>query len=233
MTTTLRGKSLPRKLLCPATAMHFYLVYDGPLSGSGNKPKPEEVRDIRDRMHSQLDLLWRTHAALKRLRQTARVAKNPHEFFGGLDSPFERDPDPEQALQDGFVNLCEPMARGGKSYLPIVRKSLDLVCSLDILFLRQEDPGELVLQGGDLDNRVKTLFDSLRVPDIDVEARYPQRQNPTCCLLESDTLISQFSVSSGRLLVPKTDRRNEVHLVIEVTVRVLKLGTWNVCLMGD
>jgi hypothetical protein len=33
--------------------------------------------------------------------------------------------------------------------------------------------------------------------------------------------------------MPDTNKPNEVHLVIEVTVRVLNLGTWNVCLMGD
>ena len=55
----------------------------------------------------------------------------------------------------------------------------------------------------------------------------------TYCLLESDKLISGFQVKTGRLLMPETIKPNEVHLVIEVTVRVLQVGTWNVCLMGD
>ena len=90
-----------------------------------------------------------------------------------------------------------------------------------------------MLQGGDLDNRIKLLFDALRIPDVDVEQKYPQSQRHTYCLLESDTLISEFSVSTGRLLTPKTTHPNEVQLVIEATVRVLKLGAWNICLAGD
>ncbi len=97
------------------------------------------------------------------------------------------------------------------------------------MFLRQEDPGELVLQGGDLDNRLKTLFDALRIPDGDVA----QAQNPTYCLLESDTLIDSFKVSTGRLLMSEPNHPSEVHLTIEAAIKVLRVGSWNQCLMGD
>ena len=212
--------------------MRFHLVYSGPLSGSGNKPKPDQARMIRDQFHPQLELLWTANTALKRLRSTARVAKNPAGFLATPQSPFQPEINPAHPPQAGYVDLCEPIRQGEKTYVPLVRKSLDLNCSIDILFLRQEDPGELVLQGGDVDNRIKTLFDALRIPDSDVEARYPQAQNTTYCLLQSDTLISDFKVSTDRLLVPKTKAANEVHLVIEVLVRVLKAGAWNVCLVG-
>jgi hypothetical protein len=49
-------------------------------------------------------------------------------------------------------------------YIPLIRKSLHLACALDIQFLRHEEPGLLVLQGGDLDGRLKTLFDAMRMP---------------------------------------------------------------------
>jgi hypothetical protein len=214
--------------------MRFYLAYSGPLSGSGNKPKPDEVRDIRDQFHSQLTFLWQTHAALKRLRWTARVVQRPYDYIPGMvDSPFGREDEPPVEIPDGYVDLCSPIQRGGKQYRPLVRKSLDLTCCLKIIFLRQEDPGSLVLQGGDLDNRIKTLFDAFRLPDENVEKRYPQAQELTCCLLENDTLISGFSVSTGRLLIPESDRPNEVRLIIEADVRVLLAGAWNVALMSD
>jgi hypothetical protein len=79
------------------------------------------------------------------------------------------------------------------------------------MFLRQEDPGSLVLQGGDLDGRVKTLFDALRVPDVGVTEKHPQAQDPTYCLMENDTLISGFQVTTARLLMPETTHAHEVH----------------------
>ena len=132
-----------------------------------------------------------------------------------------------------YVDLTMPITQDGKSYIPLVRKSLDLTCSLDILFLRQEDPGSLILQGGDLDGRIKTLFDALRMPTSEVAARYPQAQNPTYCLLESDTLISAFEVDTDRLLIPETSHPNEVLLVIEVGLNIMRMGSWNACLMGN
>ncbi len=86
-------------------------------------------------------------------------------------------------------------------------------------------------RGGEIDNRIKTVLDSLRVPDADVEEKYPQSQNPTYCLLENDTLVSDLSVSTNRLLFPKDEHPHEAHLILEVVVRVLKVGSWNVCLL--
>ena len=216
--------------------MRFYLVFKGRLPSSGNsRGKPDIVRNIRDQFHPQLELLWKTSPALHRLRRTAWVAENPAQFVGAvMESPLgpERDID-QYPPGAGWVDLCAPIKKGQKTYIPLVRQSLDLNCHLDILFLRQEDPGALVLQGGDIDGRIKTLFDAFRIPDEDVEQRYPQARDKTFCLLENDTLISGFGVSTGRLLMPETEYPNECHLIIEVTVRVLKLGSWNACLTGD
>ena len=212
--------------------MNFYLVYRGKLPASANKSKPNDVRSIRDAFHPQLKCLWETNAALKRLRWTARVPENPAGFLSCAESPFEPDCEPPRELPSGYKDLCEPVTKSGRMYHPLVRKSLDLNCSLNIMFLRQEDPGALVLQGGDLDGRIKTLFDALRVPHGEAEERHPQAQDPTYCLMESDSLISGFQVSTGRLLISETEHPNEVHLVIQVTVRVLKLGAWNACLVG-
>ena len=216
--------------------MRFHLVYSGRLPASGNgRPKPDDVRRIRDQFHPQMKLLWNSNSALQRLRRTAWVPRDPASFLGVAESPLGPDWDVDRYPRDekDWCNLCKPIARDEKAYVPLVRESLHLSCQLNILFLRQEDPGALILQGGDLDGRIKTLFDALRMPEPQVERQYPQAENPLYCLLESDTLISGFEVSTGRLLTAETDRSSEVHLVIEASVKVLKPGPWNLCLMGD
>jgi hypothetical protein len=94
------------------------------------------------------------------------------------------------------------------------------------LFLRRENPGELITKGGDIDNRLKTLFDALRVPEHSSElgGAVPEAdENPFFCLMESDTLITDFHVTTDRLLLPlqSSERETDVHLVINVKVRLV------------
>jgi len=214
--------------------MRFHLVYSGRLSASGNNAKPAAVASIRDTFHAQLEELWRVHRVLKRLRSTAIVPRKEFEGLAVAETPFqvERDVEAYPAREDE-VDLTAPIVDGGKSYVPLVRKSLDLNCSLSIQFLRQEDPGELVLQGGDLDNRLKTLFDALAIPKREFRHEYPQQHDKTYCLLESDSLIANFDVSTGRLLFPQSTHPHEVHIVIEAHIHLLRVGPWNLPLLGD
>ena len=110
-------------------------------------------------------------------------------------------------------------------------KSLSLSCDLDILFLRQDDPGSLITQGGDLDGRIKTLLDALRMPSAQEQNVSGPASANTFCLLESDTLISSMNVETERLLFPETTHPHEVHLIIEVSLRVLRVDQSNYCLL--
>lgn len=138
---------------------------------------------------------------------------------------------PEHPPQAGFVDLAAPIDRVGHQYLPLIRSSLDLTCSLRILFLRQEDPGALLKKAGDLDNRIKTFIDALEMPadaaDGDEIAGLNYR------LLENDTLVRGLTIDSERLLLPERDFPNQVHLVVEVKVHVERAGSWNLSLLGD
>ena len=214
--------------------MRFRLVYNGTLRSAGNSSKGADARDIRDSFHDQLAYLWKTHRALHRLAWTARVPDKDHvgSFLGVSDSPFAPTGLPQYGMQKGFTDLTEDIALDGRLVKPLVRKSLDLTCSLNILFLRKEDPGSIVLQGGDLDGRIKTLFDALRMPTVDESKRYPSKHEKLYCLMESDTLISRFEVDADRLLFPTTEAPHEVHLVVEVSIDVHVVGKWNVCLLG-
>lgn len=177
----------------------------------------------------------------RQLQRTARTGRyrGAGYWAGGpivwspTELPDHNEPIPP--LEPGQTDFCAPIQVSNiSSYIPLVRKSLYLACALDILFLRHEDPGSLVLQGGDLDNRIKTLFDALRMPsETEERAGGTPTANPTYCLLESDTLISDLSVKTGRLLGARATKVNHVRLTIEVTVKVLRVMIENQCLIGD
>ena len=118
--------------------------------------------------------------------------------------------------------------------MPLVRESLALACALDILFLRKEEPGKLILQGGDIDNRIKTLFDALRMPSTDdFNGTQGELVNPFYCLLENDSLINDCAIRTGRLLTRPNADVSEVRLVIDVTVKVMLVRSYNMSLLGD
>lgn len=77
--------------------------------------------------------------------------------------------------------------------------------------------------GGDIDNRIKVLFDGLRMPKTERELGgfgIDADEDPFFCLLEDDTLITRVSVTTDRLIIPQKDAENvnDVLLVIHVTM---------------
>ena len=78
--------------------------------------------------------------------------------------------------------------------------------------------------GGDIDNRIKVLFDGLRMPKTDSELGRlridPEEEDPFFCLLEDDRLVTSVSVTTDRLIVPKRQDEDihDVILVIHVSV---------------
>jgi hypothetical protein len=71
---------------------------------------------------------------------------------------------------------------------------------------------------------MKTLFDALRIPNQQEETAsgVTPSSNPLQCLLESDTLVSDLSIKTGRLLGARCKKVHAVHLVIDVTVKILR-----------
>lgn len=230
-----------RRLAEPFELMKFTLAFDDDLPATGNKCKPSEVARIRHLFHDQLYDLWDSHIILRELARKARVPQI-HKFvektktidYSSFKLPEYKEPIPP--LEPGQIDLCAPIRNGTSvAYRPLIRESLAVACALDVLFLRQEDPGSLVLQGGDIDGRMKTLFDALRMPSKEEEAAagLTPPADPLECLLESDTLISDLSIKTGRLLGARTRKVHAVRLVIDVTVKVLRFSPLNQCLVGD
>lgn len=104
-------------------------------------------------------------------------------------------------------------------FAPLITERLTHVAKLNITLLTPEEPGRAITQGGDLDNRLKTLFDALRAPKTESELpsnEAPQSgEAPFFCLLEDDALISSVSVITDRLLRPN-ESPNTVVLLIHV-----------------
>jgi hypothetical protein len=124
-------------------------------------------------------------------------------------------------LMPGEMSLITQL--GAFKFAPLVSQKLALVAELAIVFLRPEAPGSLITQGGDIDNRVKTLLDALRMPKMMSELPSGdtphEQETPFFCLLEDDNLVTSLSVKTDRLLDPVMNA-NEVLLFIHIQTKV-------------
>jgi hypothetical protein len=181
--------------------VNFRLSYRGPLkAASQSSTRRVEKKSMRLAFDEQLNGMFPNDELLMR------------------DFSASGGPDGELAKYE----------RGIVSYWPIVRKSMHMVCDLDILFLRRGIPGRIVSSSGDLDNRIKVLFDALRVPSEDEIRGLHEESRGITCLLEDDELITGFRVTSDQLLEPAKDNCNhDVHLIINVEIRLTKITDKN------
>ena len=122
--------------------------------------------------------------------------------------------------------------KGGLLFAPLVTQRLNLYVELSVLLFRQQPRGTLITDGGDIDNRLKTLLDGLRVPHGSMEGRTelpPQPDpQPFFCLLEDDSLVTKVAVESEQLLRPA--RPDEVVAIISVHVKKTVLSHHNMTL---
>lgn len=196
--------------------MQFRLVYQGKLpaaSYSGGGTRMKEKHEIRRVLHKQLVHLWNTHPFLGYHTRSAGPYIN-----GVLDERL--------ASPTTIANIGKRFDRCGFRFVPLIGSAFgrgtETACSVDILFLRRDEPGNLVHSGGDIDNRIKVLFDALRMPQNCEEVRGfvpAPDEEPFFCLLEDDKLIREVRVTTDRLLTPLQDDQHvhDVNLIIHVT----------------
>jgi len=194
--------------------MEFRLTYEGPLkAASRTDTRAAEKHAVRKTFHKQLANLWGVHPAL------VAIKTNP---------PFDKEPG--RPARPEIEIIAEKFSRCGYQFVPIVTTDLCLCCELDILFLRRQDPGALIGTGGDIDNRLKTLLDALRLPTNCDEVKGPQPEKdetPFFCLLQDDALVTGLKITTDRLLKPMQvgQADNDVHLIISVLVKPTR-NTW-------
>src|ERR1700694_3499 len=131
--------------------------------------------------------------------------------------------------------------RGSHGFIPIVTVQHALVCHLDITLLQRGDPGSVIHRGGgDLGNRLKTLFDSREIPNPDQLAGLPPpppevalhaiSQPPYYVLLEDDSRITRLDVKIDKLL--RDGPPNDVMVMMVVTVRPTRVTAANTPFLG-
>ena len=88
--------------------------------------------------------------------------------------------------------------------------------------------GSVVTKSGDLDNRLNTLFDGLKMPHAsDIAHAGTAIEQPFYCLTDDDALITSLSVKTDRFLAaPLTDQHASL-VLIDVTIRILKITPAN------
>lgn len=186
--------------------MEFRLIYEGALHGQGAK-SPHKW-EIRRALHPQLKQLWEMQRPLR--EQAGSLLAHP--------------------AKSGRPSLIVP--KGGLLFAPLVSQRLDLYAEISVLLLRQQPRGALLTDGGDIDNRLKTLLDGLRVPHGSNEGRaeLPEAADPSpfFCLLEDDALVSKVTVESDQLLRPA--RPDEVVAIISVHVKKTVLTVANMAI---
>jgi hypothetical protein len=167
-----------------------------------------------------------------RLKANSTVADKQtirQQFHGQLKNLWDQKPLTD--FQD-FLLRTEYRRNVGKfAFVPLVNETAALIAELDILFLRPEAPGSIITQGGDIDNRLKTLFDALRMPKT--QAEFPKNwapakgEDPFFVLLEDDNLIQHVAVRTDRLLDAVSDQL-EVVLIIRVKAKLTRATMENI-----
>jgi hypothetical protein len=183
--------------------MEFTLVYEGSLKANGSVNAKQELRRA---FHQQL-------FELRSLPPFTQERNPDFLTYGEADEPQK------------FQKLS------GFTFVPLVSTYLKAIAELDIIMLRPEPPGSIVTQSGDIDNRLKTLLDSLRIPqskqEIPPSDSPVENENPFFCLLEDDNLVTKLTVSTDRLLKPNCNP-SLVSLIIHVKTKVLMVTCDNI-----
>jgi len=205
--------------------MRFKLIYEGGLrprqsDATSSRPDPlaDHVQSIRRTIHPQLKELWKTNAFLSTCKTDLDWAKDKN--FWSVIGSWEDGPSNTTFLSEA---VAEKHSSFGYKFVPLVRTDWKLECELDIVLLRREH--FTAVKDGDLDNRVKTLIDGLRMPKFKNElgnTTVPGKdEDPFFVLLEDDTLITNLKVNVDQLLLPKHPEkpRKDVYVLIDVTIR--------------
>ena len=210
--------------------MRFRLHYEGPLRASKGDAQDGQLdkrrlhkHSLRRAFHGQLKHLWHSQKFLKSIRGGYDIFRIPPPD----DYPENYDDQP--LLRDiiGDIHVVN-----GRRFAPLVCKQFDLLCGLDILLLRRDPPCGII-RGRDIDNRLKTLFDALKMPanlSEMADCEFGDEEDPMFVLLQDDSLITHVTVETDELLDPPTIAGRDdsfVRVLITVDLRPYNVNMFN------
>lgn len=186
--------------------MEFTLTYTGQLlsQNADHKSVRANKHDIRRKLSGQIERLWMQPplSAEATILQPAVWEKGRPRITPQRDGHFTH----------------YRIEIGGVSYIPLATDESGLIVELGVKWLRQ-DGASVLERGGDIDNRLKTLFDAMQLPQPNqVDQANPFMQETVYCLVSDDSLITGLSVATAPLL-RAPDGTNDVELHIGVSVK--------------
>ena len=201
-------------------------------SGQG-RGVAEEKHAIRKSIHKQLAKLWLAVPDLKMRSQEHSILSAPPTKGTPGQIGFTVTMAAAKHRESLWKKLGDNFDRSGYKFVPLVNKHLDLTCGLEVLLLQRDGASPLrrAKDGTDIDNRLKTLFDALQIPqnpeEIPAGAVKEADEDPYFfCLVEDDCLVTNVKVTTDRWLEPysppsgagASHPENFVHAVITVRV---------------
>jgi hypothetical protein len=201
-------------------ALEFRLTYQGLLLAETNKGELQGARAshkqmIRKDIHRQLKRLWEIHPYLSGGLKPYAESQQTHE----ISRP------PSTHSVDGLASRFKV---NDYKFVPLITRDSGVLCSVEVLFLRNDPPGSII-SAGDIDNRLKTLFDALTMPRDAMQlgsfVNPAEGEDPFFCLLEDDCLITRASVETDTLLDPvsRDPNVNDARVVVTVKTKVYSL----------
>jgi hypothetical protein len=130
--------------------------------------------------------------------------------------------DPHDPDSPSYVEvLATKYTQNNFRWVPLVREESGHCCSLSILYLRNGARG-LTLSEADIDNRIKTIVDALKLPtltEMPAKSTPGPDQNPFFVLLEADNLVTHLSVETGLLLDVTDPKLGDIDSRVVVSVK--------------
>src|SRR5258708_14503931 len=167
--------------------MEFRLLQQGSLltQGAGSGSRVKEKHAIRRQLHLQLSELWRGDQLLSRyFRETAMTKRIYIDQNAG---------EAEKATELDFI--AQDFTKFGYHFVPLIGRYFGTACSLDVLFLRRDGPGNVIKSGGDNDNPPKAFFSGFTLPPPPQHAPGmppPNGGSPLFCFFEVKRLTPQM-----------------------------------------